>query len=142
MLRLGELREVDSRLVRRIMLMPLGEDGAIRQDRKKDNFLRHADFNTSCNTLSCARMPLQVLDHGPFRITSSMVAIPSIGPEERLQYYELVEEGHTYREWCIPESFIKRYGTIVSVSENEVYQPKHAWEKALKARGIDPSTVS
>jgi hypothetical protein len=35
---------------------------------------------------------------------------------------------------CIPESFIKRYGTIVSVSENEVYQPEDAWEKALKTR--------
>jgi hypothetical protein len=27
-------------------------------------------------------------------------------------YYELVEEGKPYREWCIPAEIIKRHGTV------------------------------
>ena len=29
-----------------------------------------------------------------------------------LSYYELVEEGKPYREWCIPAEIIKRHGTV------------------------------
>ena len=29
-----------------------------------------------------------------------------------LSYYELVEEGKPYREWCIPAEIINRHGTL------------------------------
>jgi hypothetical protein len=32
-------------------------------------------------------------------------------------YYELVEEGKPYREWCIPAEIINRYGTVRLVTE-------------------------
>jgi hypothetical protein len=32
-----------------------------------------------------------------------------------LREFEWIEEGKTYREWCIPTSFIKKRGTIVNV---------------------------
>jgi hypothetical protein len=35
-------------------------------------------------------------------------------------YYELVEEGKPYREWCIPAEIINRYGTVRRVTANEV----------------------